>query len=846
MSELTPIPQPDSSTPASGRSWLAWVALAVVAVAAGALVLVATSLRDHADQRRNIMVELTALEVEATAQHTIVWRAITQLMADEKMPFIRTRGEEQIKRTEILARLDALRSMELACNPWDQRLGHEAKLDLMDGLDNATHRFLAGVQGAMGQMNLSHERMRSRLANWDMNFGGFEEALTALRERDGEIATAATQVANRVTAAAASITFLAAMLFVLALGRMRARRALEIQKEHTKTLRASEARFRELVQNSSDLIVVLEPSGQVRYATPSAKILGDAITQEASQSRTESAAEEALRAAEAIDRAIEAGAMESAHLAAEELHCTIDALMGLSAHELVQAENTEVRLKNEAGDVLVFDVHATDLSGHPDLAGIVLNARDVTEAKQLEDELRHQALHDPLTGLANRRQFSQLFDGLSPNARELASVLFVDLDGFKLVNDSYGHTVGDQLLIHTAARIKSCLGDRDLVARQGGDEFILLCSGTENDTDAHSPRERGAEIAQRIQKVLSAPFEIGRGIGPDTDTPAEIFVSASVGVVSNLEGIDAEQAAQRADIAMYKAKEAGKAQAIVFSHEMLEGAPERLALESDFRKALERDEFTVVYQPKVGLRSGKTESLEALVRWIHPERGFVGPDLFIPFAEESGLVSELGRVVLEKACMDAVRWQAHDVVVAVNLSPIQFRNPELVNEVRNALEMSGLDPKYLELEITESAVLGDVQNTIRVMDELKTLGIRLAIDDFGTGYSNLAHLKHFNVDVLKIDQAFVRGGSGGPMDHLSDGAIVEAVIGMAKAFRMHVVAEGVESEHHADELRELGADLGQGYFFSRPVGSDGIDDFLAGEIDSGVRTAPIGAVRPSP
>ncbi|MEZ5740487.1 MAG: EAL domain-containing protein [Burkholderiaceae bacterium] len=207
--------------------------------------------------------------------------------------------------------------------------------------------------------------------------------------------------------------------------------------------------------------------------------------------------------------------------------------------------------------------------------------------------------------------------------------------------------------------------------------------------------------------------------------------------------------------------------------------------------------------------------------------------MFIPFAEESGLVNELGRQVLQKACTDAVRWQDQGVVVAVNLSPIQFRNPKLVDEVREALELSGLDPRFLELEITESAVLGDVTNTIRVMSDLKKLGIRLAIDDFGTGYSNLAHLKHFDVDVLKIDQAFVRGSDPGSADRLSDGAIVEAVIGMARAFHLHVVAEGVESSHHAAELTALGADLGQGYFFSKPVSAKGIDDYLEAEIADG-------------
>ncbi|QDV05709.1 Cyclic di-GMP phosphodiesterase Gmr [Planctomycetes bacterium Poly30] len=830
---------PQGSSPTAARrkprNWPLWVALTVVAAAASGLIMVAVSLRDHADQRRNVMVELTALEVAATAQHTVVWRAMTQLMADERMDFIRIRGEEQQKRQGIYARLEALKELEADCATWDSRLGNEAAPELLAQLEEGTHRFLSGIQGAMGMMNLSSDRMRARLKYWDMNFGEFEAALEALRARDGEVATAAASVANRVTMAAALITLFASMLLVLGLGRVRARRTIELQKERLDAVAASESRFRELVQNSSDLIVVLEPGGSVRYATPSAGILSDAVSTASCNGAVERerSAEEALRAATAIERAIQSGAHDEAIEAAESLECSIDSLIGLSVEELLAQENTELTLRGADGSARVFDVRATDLTAHQDIQGIVLNARDITDAKRLEEELRHQALHDPLTGLPNRRRFAQRFDEETPEERESAAVLFIDLDGFKLVNDSYGHGVGDQLLIHTAARIGTCLGERDLLARQGGDEFIVLCSGLEGSEDGG--QNRGADIARRIQAALAPPFELGKGIGHDSDDRVEVFISASMGVVTDLVGIDAEQAAQRADIAMYRAKAAGKAQAIVFSEEMLEGAPERLALETDFRHALERDEFTVVYQPKVGLKSGVTESLEALVRWIHPTRGFVGPDLFIPFAEESGLVMELGRVILEKACMDAVRWQQHNVVVAVNLSPIQFRNPNLVDEVRNALEMSGLDPKFLELEITESAVLGDVENTIRVMNELKTLGIRLAIDDFGTGYSNLAHLKHFNVDVLKIDQAFVRGGNGGPLDHLSDGAIVEAVIGMAKAFKLHVVAEGVESINHADELRTLGADLGQGFYFSRPVSGEGIDEFLAAEFSSGVR-----------
>ena len=822
-------------------AWVAWGLLAGVGFAACALIMLAMSLREHADQRRELMLELTALEVEATAQHTIVWRAMTQLMADEKMTFIRTRGEEQRKRTEIMGRLDSLAAREAVCRPWDKRLGQGIGAESIAELNDATQSFLSGVQGAMGMMNLSRERLRERLGYWDMNYGAFEEALVAVRTREGEIALSAANVANRATVGAALITLLAALLFVVSLGRVKARRSRELQEERLSAVAASESRFRELVQNSSDLIMVLEPSGSVRYATPSAEILKTALSSSLNSSNLERerTSEEVLEAAMAIERAI-AGDDEGDLLkAADALTCQIDSLVGVTAEELLAQEQTEITLTDEDGARRTFGVRATDHTNHPDIQGIVLNARDITDAKRLEDELRHQALHDPLTGLANRRSFAKHFDEETPEEREHASVLFIDLDGFKLVNDSYGHTVGDQLLIHTAARISTCLGPGDLLARQGGDEFIVLCSGadTESPADFRAGGSRGADVAARIQAALAPPFEIGKGIGAQSDEPVEVFVTASVGVVTNLVGLDAEQAAQRADIAMYQAKEAGKNQAIVFSDEMLGNAPERLALESDFRKALERDEFTVVYQPKVGLKSGVTESLEALVRWIHPTRGFVGPDLFIPYAEESGLVAELGRVVLEKACMDAVRWQEHDVVVAVNLSPIQFRNPELVNEVRHALDMSGLDPKFLELEITESAVLGDVKNTVKVMNELKSLGIRIAIDDFGTGYSNLAHLKHFNADVLKIDQAFVRGGNDGPMDHLSDGPIVQAVIGMAKAFDMHVVAEGVESTEHADELRGLGADLGQGFFFSKPVSGEGIDDFLQAEVDSGARAA---------
>lgn len=802
----SPLPPSPSPMPLiRQRSWFAWTSLVVVTGVAVVAFIASSRLHEHSRVRHEVVEELGDLETMATGQAAIVWRGMTIQLVEDRLKFSALRGEEQRGRVAVYQKLKDLRELDSSGEKINAWLGFGPGTDELDALENATGSFLSGVQGAMGQMTLSPDRIRQRLGHWDMNFGTFKEALEAVKKRDVEIAIASSDIAQKVTGAATVIRLLALTMLVLRLSRMRAQRQIELGRERLQAVAKSEARFRELLQNASDIILVVEPDGRLRYATPSARVLEEALGGSTNPS------ELALEAARAIESAVEQGAVSAAENAIDVSTAAIENLIGLSVHELLAGGRSEVEVPGLGGERRVYDVHARDLTGHEDIGGVVLCARDVTERRELEDQLRHQAHHDPLTNLPNRRMFQKRYDALSAQQKSGAAVLFVDLDGFKLVNDSYGHKIGDDLLISVACRVQSCMRVGDVLARQGGDEFLILYSGGD-----------ARVLAESIQNVLAPPFQMDG---------KEIFVTASMGVVSDLTDLDAEQAAQRADIAMYRAKAAGKAQAITFADEMLSEAPERLALESDFRKALERDEFTVVYQPKVGLQSGVTESLEALVRWIHPERGFVGPDLFIPFAEETGLIFELGRIVLEKACMDAKRWNKRGVVVAVNLSPVQFRNPRLVDEVRSAIEMSGINPALLELEITESAVLGDVANTIGVLSSLKELGVRLAIDDFGTGYSNLAHLKHFNVDVLKIDQAFVRGGSPSSMDHLSDGAIVEAVIGMAKAFDMHVVAEGVETINHVNELRDLGADLGQGYFFSKPVGPDDIDSILAGEAE---------------
>lgn len=750
----------------NSKPWLEWLALGLVAFAALLTVFGAFVLQRHASDRREVMRQLEHLSTMTTDLSRLRWQALAEI--EPQGGFSRLRGEEQLSRSAVYEHLATLYELEGRGQGLNERLGFTDTLTSLEELEWQTQDFLASVQGTFGQMAITPtSQLRERLKRGDPKFDYLQEAIAEVSAGDAAVARKAERVATLATCFAALFTLGAAAWGLAKLSRVRARRQQDLVKERTATLQASEARFKALVQKGSDLIVVLEPNGEVRYASPaSTEMLG--LSPEA--------------------------------LSGEDFW----KLLNLSGEE---SEVTEVQVVHKNSEVRDLELHISDLRHDPDVRGVVVNARNISERKILERRLRHQALHDPLTDLPNRRHLQEKLE-LSLEKDENIAVLFIDLDGFKLVNDSFGHKAGDGLLLNVAQRIRGCLQEGDTLARQGGDEFIVL---SETASEATS-----LELAKRILKALEPPFTLSAG---------DVFISASIGVVNGAAGLSADEVVQRADIAMYQAKRAGKAQATVFTPDMATDAPERLTLETDFRLALERNEFEVYYQPKVNLLNGKIESLEALVRWNHPTKGLVSPAVFIPFAEETGLIGPLGKYILEAACHDAAAWQLHDVVIAVNLSPIQFRNPDLVDEVRNALYASGLRPENLELEITESAVLGDVTATNAVLGQLKALGVRLAIDDFGTGYSNLSHLKDFKVDVLKIDQSFVRGTPPGS-DTLSDSAIVEAVINMAKALDLHVVAEGVETQLHAEQLRDLGCDLGQGYYFSRPVTSEAISTLL--------------------
>jgi diguanylate cyclase (GGDEF)-like protein/PAS domain S-box-containing protein len=429
---------------------------------------------------------------------------------------------------------------------------------------------------------------------------------------------------------------------------------------------------------------------------------------------------------------------------------------------------------------------------------------DAIDRVRTEDETRRRGLHDPLTGLPNRTLvLDRIAHALARADRSEGSVavLFLDVDNFKVVNDSLGHRAGDNLLRQLAARLSDAVRPADTVGRFGGDEFVVLCEDVTDEPMA-------LRIAGRLARVFSEPFSLE---GDDVHT-----ASASIGVVLR-DGAqdDPEELLRDADAAMYRAKERGRSRVELFDTGMRARAIGRLQTEGDLRRALERDELRVVYQPIVALGDGRIRGFEALVRWEHPERGMLSPAQFVPVAEESGMIVALGRVVLEEACRQSAQWSAlyGPVPIHVNLSARQVADPNLVDSVAHVLRISGAAPANLVLELTESSLLERVHSPGETLARLKALGISLILDDFGTGYSSLSYLQHFPLSGLKIDRSFV-GSLSGPN---GSGAIVDAILRMAHALDLEVVAEGLETTEHLDVLRRLGCRFGQGYLFSRPV-----------------------------
>ncbi|MDA8017952.1 MAG: EAL domain-containing protein [Thermoanaerobaculia bacterium] len=443
--------------------------------------------------------------------------------------------------------------------------------------------------------------------------------------------------------------------------------------------------------------------------------------------------------------------------------------------------------------------------------------RDVTDRKRMEDQLMHAALHDSLTGLPNRALFMDRLENAIGRAGRRNGhpfgVIFLDLDRFKMINDSLGHQAGDRLLQALSQRLQRCVRSGDTVARLGGDEFAILLEELEDSREVH-------QVADKIQVELQRPFEIDG---------QECFTGASLGIAFSATGYErAEDVLRDADIAMYQAKAEGRTRQVVFKPHMHTQAVKTLALENDLRRAVERDEFEVHYQPIVDLSSGALQGFEALVRWHHPERGLVMPGEFLPMAQETDLSATIGWQVLEKSCRQMRRWHETifadhpEVGVSVNLDATQLESSELVDRVDTVLVTSGIDPHLLRLEITEGMIIVQPEMAAAILDRLRRKGIRLYIDDFGTGYSSLSQLKRFPVDTLKIDRSFVAQ----MLERDDDLEIVRTIVQLSRNLHLEVMAEGIETQAQLHRLRDLGCDFGQGFLFARGLPADAVAEMF--------------------
>ncbi|MGA2528874.1 MAG: EAL domain-containing protein [Acidimicrobiales bacterium] len=554
--------------------------------------------------------------------------------------------------------------------------------------------------------------------------------------------------------------------------------------------RRSEARFQTLVQNASDVILIARPDATITYQTPSAtRIFG-----------------------------YEPGSLEGRRITTlihpEDVEQALAVYTGV-AFRAGMSVTTQWRVRHSDGSWRHVEVVANNLLGDTTVEGIVLTLRDVSERKGLEEELKHQAFHDALSGLANRALFlDRLEHALARAARSqsLLAVLFLDLDDFKLVNDSLGHAAGDDLLISVAGRVVSSLRVGDTAARFGGDEFAVLLEEISDISEA-------TQVAERIITELRAPLAI-------EDREVQVHASIGIALPSGSEG--PAELLQAADVAMYAAKSRGKGRHEVYQPALQAAMVERLERTADLQRAVDEGEFVIHYQPIVSLERGTTVTgVEALVRWEHPERGLLLPKEFIPLAEETGLIIPLGRWVLREACLQAHKWQLHYGLagrfhISVNISARHFQHDGLVEDVSQALTGSGLDPGSLVLEITESVLVQDAESVIARMLELKLIGVAFAIDDFGTGYSSLSYLKRFPIDILKVDKSFVDDVG----ESADSGVLAEAIVQLGNTLHLQTVAEGIEQAHQVDDLRALGCQFGQGFYFAKALPVDQIDELL--------------------
>jgi diguanylate cyclase (GGDEF)-like protein/PAS domain S-box-containing protein len=556
--------------------------------------------------------------------------------------------------------------------------------------------------------------------------------------------------------------------------------------------RRGEARFGSLVRHASDLITVIGPDGTITYQSPSIERLLGYDPDDMSGRRFDELLDpsDGNRVREML-----ADAAGLARDQPEVVHCT-----------LVHRDGTPHQ----------FEVNCTNLLGDEHVGGIVLNCRDISERKAFEEQLTHQAFHDPVTGLANRALFAERVRHAIARTRrehESVAVVFLDLDDFKTINDSLGHAAGDEVLVEVAKRLATSVRATDTAARFGGDEFALLLEDIEGVQEA-------ADTADRVLDALARPLRVAH---------KELSLRCSIGisVVSDGSTAGAEELIRDADAAMYRAKRDGKGSYRLFQPEMHEGVLARLELRTDLQRAIATEQLELHYQPVVRIQDGSVSGVEALLRWRHPERGMIPPDQFIPLAEETGLIVPIGRWVLREGCRHARRMRdsvagGAALTMSINLSVKQLQHSDVIADVHDAVEEAGIDPSALTLEITETVLMADTDLAVTRLRELKALGVNLALDDFGTGYSSLSYLSRFPVDILKMDRSFLCDGATPETSELAS-----AVLALGTTLKLDVVAEGIEQPEQWTSLRKLGCEFGQGFFFARPMNAEAALEHLA-------------------
>ncbi|WP_429842597.1 bifunctional diguanylate cyclase/phosphodiesterase [Brevibacillus sp. FIR094] len=562
------------------------------------------------------------------------------------------------------------------------------------------------------------------------------------------------------------------------------------RKQMEDELKQSEEKYRIIAENTSDIISIINLDGEFLYLSPSHKRVWEhTVPDEEIHNLFEWIVED--------DRDIFAYAIQHAFSTRKEYM-------------------VECRINTQRNDVIWTESKINPISDKDgNVTKLLLVTRDVTDRKQSEETIHHLAYHDALTDLPNRRMYVQQLSKEMMQAKRFQSnlaVLFLDMDRFKDVNDSFGHDVGDMLLIEASKRLQACLKPGDVVARLGGDEFTIMQNHLQD-------RNEASALAEQIMNQLQRPFEL----------EGHVFnVSCSIGIaLYPQDGDNPEDLLKRADTALYTVKSRGKNGYDFFDPTMEAKSLERILMENEMRKAIEQEQFQIYYQPKIDIVTSSMTGMEALVRWVHPELGIIPPNRFIPIAEETGMILALGEWILKQACKQNKIWhdQGYTLKVSVNLSARQIYQKDLVEMIKDILRETNLSPDWLELEITES-IFVKMEEATAVLQQIRDIGIQISIDDFGTGYSSFSYIKSLPVDTIKIDASFIRD-----IHHNQESqAIVKAIVTIAQSLNMNVIAEGIELHDQVAALKENGCDHGQGYLFSKPLPTDAFDQFLRQEL----------------